>query len=1221
MEEVVDWANGTHEAKVYWMSGMAGTGKTTIAWSLCKKLEDESRLGASFFCSRLLPGCQDVARIVPSVSHQLAGVSAPFRDELCRVLQDDQYICSADVASQFTKLISEPLQKAGQIIRGARLVVVIDALDECSDRAGAQFILDALFQCATHLPIKFFVTCRPEPGLFDKVLAEGEAARSIFHLHDIKESLVQADIETYLSMELASIPVSSQQIKLLAERSGKLFIYAATVVRYLRPSTMRVNIGKRLTIVLGTASNSSSSFYGPLDSLYTAILSAALENTELESWDIESIKLMLYTVLCAREPMSIETLAQLLKCEGTDEARQGIEPLRSVLHVSDVREMVSTLHASFPDYLRDRERSGRFWCDEATHHELIAERCFDAMRILLRFNICRLESSFVPDEDVPDITNRIEKAIPSHLFYACRYWNEHIVRSSNVTVHASVLEGFLKNQVLFWVEVMNLKKCMELGASILSEIYSWMKRANLSDNACALCLDAQRFASVFGASPAGASTPHIYVSVLALWDRVSPMWTQYGTRTKGLGAQGSALDNRQSGLLVSWIARGGITSVAVSHDGRRVVTSSWNHELHVWSTYTGALLAGPFIGHTDTVHSVTFSRDGGRIASTSRDCTVRVWDAHKGHALGTPFQGHQSAVTAVAFSPDGARLASGSEDSTMRIWDIQTGQAVAGPFRGHPNSLTSIAYSLDGGRILSSSYDGTIYIWNAHTGDVVAGSRRGDRFLGRVLAFSSDGSHFVSGDYSGAIQVWDIQTGQKVGNPFTEHQSAAVSVAFNPSGTHIVSGHKDGVIRVWDVQTNHQHYQHDDNPKLFLFGDFNLLANSFLNDYHIFSASSAGSIHVFNTQAAQTLPGAAVKQVHPGVRSVHFLPDGHRVVSGCIDGTICIWDAHTGDMLVGPFKTHSGTESFALSPAGVHIASGSRDNTICIWDTQTGRRVVGPLEGHIEPVNSVAYSPDGSCLVSGSWDRTIRVWDSQTGRALAGPFKGHTDWVRSVAYSPDGKHIVSGSNDGTVRVWDAQTGQTVVGPLKGHTDSVKSVAFSPNGSRIVFGCYAYTIGVWDAQTGHAVGKPFKGHTNSVTSVTYSPNGSRIVCGTLDDTVCVWDAETGHAEAGPYKAHTQKVTSVAYSPDGNYFASGSEDGSIRIWRSQIGSGVDPLDNWRMTGDGWIVGSDSSMLLWIPQELRPALVLPQNAAFIRPEGVLRLKLKDARIGSRWAECFSG
>ncbi|KAG9079116.1 hypothetical protein FRC06_007949, partial [Ceratobasidium sp. 370] len=233
---------------------------------------------------------------------------------------------------------------------------------------------------------------------------------------------------------------------------------------------------------------------------------------------------------------------------------------------------------------------------------------------------------------------------------------------------------------------------------------------------------------------------------------------------------------------------------------------------------------------------------------------------------------------------------------------------------------------------------------------------------------------------------------------------------------------------------------------------------------------------------------------------------------------------------------------------------------------------------------------------------------------------GHTDHVNSVAYSPDGKHVVSGSRDETVRVWNAYTGQTTFGPLEGHAGSVRSVAFSPNGSRIVSSSSDDTIWVWDAQTGHPVGDPFKGHDDVVTSVAYSPTGSRIVSGSWDCTVRVWDAETGNTVA-TFDVHRAFVNSVAYSSDGSCFASGSDDGTIRIWRSQTDSGSDdPLGNWTMNKYGWIVGNDSSMLLWVPSHLQPALLWPQNIGLIRTQGFLRLKFKDACIGPRWVECYT-
>ena len=122
-------------------------------------------------------------------------------------------------------------------------------------------------------------------------------------------------------------------------------------------------------------------------------------------------------------------------------------------------------------------------------------------------------------------------------------------------------------------------------------------------------------------------------------------------------------------------------------------------------------------------------------------------------------------------------------------------------------------------------------------------------------------------------------------------------------------------------------------------------------------------------------------------------------------------------------KGHSeGVKSVAYSPDGTKIVSGSMVGTIKIWDANTGE-CLKTLEGHKHVVESVAYSPDGTKFVSGSFDKTIKIWDANTGECLK-TLEGHSDNpIMSVAYSPDGTKIISGSLDQTIKIWDANTGQ------------------------------------------------------------------------------------------------------------------------------------------------------------------------------------------------------
>jgi WD40 repeat protein len=172
---------------------------------------------------------------------------------------------------------------------------------------------------------------------------------------------------------------------------------------------------------------------------------------------------------------------------------------------------------------------------------------------------------------------------------------------------------------------------------------------------------------------------------------------------------------------------------------------------HEWLTGMNILY-----GHTSGVSSVALSSDGSRIVSGSDDRTVRIWDAASGTVQHT-LEGHTYRVTSVAFSSDGLRIVSGSADETVRIWDAASG-TVQHTMKGHTEEVTSVAFSSDGLRIVSGSDDRTVRIWDAASG-TVQHTLEGHTYRVTSVAFSSDGLRIVSGSYDFTVRIWDLNTG------------------------------------------------------------------------------------------------------------------------------------------------------------------------------------------------------------------------------------------------------------------------------------------------------------------------------------------------------------------------------------------------------------------------------------------------------------------------------
>ncbi|KAG9087799.1 hypothetical protein FS749_002637 [Ceratobasidium sp. UAMH 11750] len=1017
----------------------------------------------------------------------------------------------------------------------------------------------------------------------------------MFHLHDIEQSVVRGDIEIYLGVELEGL--SPSHIRQLSEQSGKLFIFAATVVRYVKPDDEPDIWYDRLETILSADWSLGSKAYNPIDTLYNTILSAALSRDELEPADVEAMKQVLYTVICAKEPMTIQTLTGMLGVSISKLVRV-VDPLRSVLHVSQGNQLVSTLHASFSDYMLNQDRSKGLFCNASAHHHFLALRCFDVMKKSLRFNICNLESSYVLDVDVPNLAARVDNAVSSHLFYACSHWADHVCEPEAEGGLMALLDDFLSNGMLFWLEVLSLKKCIGVGATMLAKLQKWLQERNAPDAICRIVQDAYKFAILTGTC---RSTPHIYVSVLALWNRDDPMWASYGTRVQGLVPPGDALHlEASSRLLATWNKGGCVWSIAVSLDGSRIV-SDYGCRFIVWDACTGNQILSPTTRQTMPVCCVAISPNGRSIASGSEDGTIYIWDAETADIIAGPLKGHTNWVNSVVFSPDSARIASSSDDHTIRIWDTQSGHMLLGPLEGHTDWVNSVAFSPDGGRVASGSYDRTIRVWGTQTGHVLM-SLFGRHMAGVTsVAFSSDGARIASGSLDSTICIWDAQIGGMLAGPFRE-QSRVLSVAFSLDDSRIVSGSLDGTISVWCAHSGSVLASFDAATDAISSVVFSPDGN------RLISSSEDRTIRIWDMNTSNLRANQQGSDSY--VRSYVFSPDSRCIALKFSSGVVHVWDMDTGSLFGTLFVPDAPGCHIALSSKGTHLALGL-DGNIDIWDVKNANKLLGPLKGHTSHVRSLAFSPDGKRLASGSDRGTIHVWDVQTGSILSGPLKGHAGSVDSVAFSPDGARIASGSGDCIVRIWDGQSGDMIFGRRRAYSRSVSSVRFSPDGRLVVSGSRD-SIRVWDTQTGNVLAN--QSARDNLES--FSPDLSRIVSGSWDGAIQIRDAQTEQTLVGPFEAHTGDVDFVAFSPDGSRVVSRSKNGHIFIWelRKSDYDVNNAAGAWTIQKDGWIVGRNSARLLWLPPALRTLSRGKPIVAHSRgPFGV-------DTDWARWAACFS-
>ncbi|KAJ5920925.1 NACHT and WD40 domain protein [Penicillium verhagenii] len=1043
LQQIEEWAlspETCHRREcIFWLNGMAGTGKSTISRTVATRFSKENSLGASFFFKRGEGNRGNATRFVSTVARELAASIPELIFPIEEVVREDPGIATKSMTEQFDKLILRPLHSLKSSSRASCLakqtmVIVIDALDECQGDNDIRLILNLLpqLQQSGSPRLRVFITSRPEMEIrldFSKILNHKD-----FILHEIPRNVIEEDLSLFLNHRLSAIkterslpddwPRESSVLDLIS-LSSPLFIFAATICRMLEDR--RFDPVEILSDILESPENISK-----LDKTYLPVLNSLLynlPNKKQRDQVIKGFQQVVGAIVMLENPLSIESLSKLLNIpERTIQIR--LDLLHSVLKVPEDKSLqVRLFHLSFRDFLLDDETPSKtpFWVDSTKMHFELAKACLSVCGHTLRKNICKLPTDGTPRSDLDPAT--IDRHIPPEVQYGCRYWANHLGQfltdseafpgGEAADVFADALE-FLQKHFMHWMEAMSILGLMPEVIGMVNLLLG-LSPCKTNPAMSSLLSYARRFVLKYS-QIADEAPLQIYSAGLIF-------------------APQNAVRKLFDADLPSWLAQ--LPQVA----------ASWSSEIQVLE------------GHEDTVFNVAFSSDS-RVLVSASALSIRIWDHSTGtlqHCLPAD-PSDQSPYHLIVLSPDGQLLVSSSQSGILKLWDTVTG-VLQETFSSNSSHLGFTQFSPDSRLLTYVSRNGQLQLFDTQ-GTLQCHSFNGSSVPISSLAFSPDSLYIGYGYTDGVVKICELATGN-VKHRFKCHTKSVYMMAFSPDGLLLASISEDqSTANIRSISRDTPKYEIDVDPH-----------GPVLN--MVFSPNSQKI--VFETRDGtkcwdlRTGDRTGVLNINYSERwrELAFSPDStYLVAAGLI--AVFIWDCQSKPRKLAIHSDLMHSAALAKNSQSLLLASGCKNGTVRLWGLKaplgsetnvSGASEIGGL--WTSEMTDLLFSHGGRLLASTSSRGQIVIWDVmkqviKDEIELQYPFDG------KVAFAYDSP-ILAITQTKEILLWDLLQRR----PLKKHLNFIDfeiyyeerplCLAVSRNG-QVAFSL-RHKIRLWDMETG------------------------------------------------------------------------------------------------------------------------------------------------------------